>query len=201
LPQSEAMQALVMAYGRKCDEVIITGLGETAYSGQTGVTANTLPATQKVAVDYVPTGAPAASGLTLAKLIKTKSILGKNEVIRPGDELIFAYSQQQLDDLLLNVDQVDNSRYNEVKALVDGNLKYFMGFKFVRLELLPKTGTTRKCYGYVKSGIKFGDKGRRSYMDILPERSHALQIRTTAAIGSVRMEEKKVVEVSCQEPA
>jgi len=199
LPKSETVQSHVMAYYRACDNVIIDALGGTRYSGESGTVSNAL--TQNVAVNWVKPGdSPANVGLTLPKLIKAKSILGKAEAIEPGDELIFAYTQQQLDDLLNNVAQVSDADYNNVKALVTGELDHFMGFKFVRLEGLALSGAdVRTCFAYVKSGIKFADSGRRSYMDILPAESHSLQIRTTASMGASRTREAKVVAVYCDE--
>ncbi|MEO8207133.1 MAG: phage capsid protein, partial [Chthoniobacterales bacterium] len=201
LPTSETMQAHVMAYGRTCDQVIINGLEGITYSGESGVTPNSLGNSQIVGNTYVANGGtPATSGLTLAKLVKAKSILAKNEAFEEGiDELIFVYSQQQLDDLLNNVNEIKDIRYNDVKALVDGANDRFMGFRFVRLELLTKNTTIRNCYAYVKKGIKFGDENRKSHMDILPTQSHALQIRTVASLAACRMEEKYVVQVQCDE--
>ena len=199
LPKSETLQSHVMAYYRACDEVIIDALGGTRFSGESGTVENAL--TQNVAVNYVNTGTPANSGLTLPKLIKAKSILGKAEAIEPGDELILAYTQQQLDDLLNNVTQVSDADYNSVKALIDGTVDHFMGFKFVKLELLDLVVATdvRTCFAYVKSGVKFADSGRRSYMDILPAESHSLQVRTTANMGASRTRDEKVVAVYCDE--
>ncbi len=200
LPKSETLQSHVAAYLRACDETIINALGGDRYSGEQGTTPNAL--TQNVAVNWVKPGeTPANIGLSLPKLIKAKSILGKNEALEPGDELIFAYTQQQLDDLLNNVNQVSSADYNSVKALVDGTVDRFMGFKFVKLELLPLNVSTdvRTCFAYVKSGVKFADSGRRSYMDILPTESHSLQVRTTANMGASRTQDKKVVAVYCDE--
>jgi hypothetical protein len=36
-------------------------------------------------------------------------------------------------------------------------------------------------------------------MDVRPDRNHALQVRSVARLGAVRLEEKKVVEISCLE--
>jgi hypothetical protein len=202
LPTSEMMQSHVAAYMRQCDHVIIDALGGTKYTGEFGTTAVALPSTQKVAVDYKGPGVVAANvGLNLAKLIEAKSILGRNEVTEDGEEIICAYSQKQLDDLLYAVDEVSNADYNNIKALVAGDVDRFMGMKFVRLEGLPLATSTdiRRIYVYVKSGIKFADSNRRSHMDILPAESHALQIRTTASLGASRTQEEKVVEIACDQ--
>jgi hypothetical protein len=201
LPTSETIKNQAMAYERTCDEVIIESLNGLAYTGELGVTPVSLPGSQEIAVNYVhPGGTPANSGLTLAKLIKAKSILGKNEVGK-DEEMILAHTQQQLDDLLNNVNEIKSSDYNSVKALVNGDVDRFMGFKFVRLQLLPLVTSTdvRTAFAYVKSGVVLSDAGRQSHMDILPQQSHALQIRSETSLGATRLEEKKVVKIFCDE--
>ena len=197
------MRAAMMAYNRLVDSTIANALGGTAYTGANGTTATVLPSTSKVALNYVASGNATNSGLTLAKLIKARSILRKNEAIMPDERIVLAISQQQMDDLLLNVDQVANTRYADVKALQEGVTKEFMGFYFHITQLLPYSGSagsgTRLCYAYPQSALMFADGGKKSYMDILPTQSHALQVRVTARVGATRMEEKKVVEISCLE--
>ena len=200
LPISETVNNHAMAYKRTCDQVIIDALGGTNYIGETGVTPVDLPAAQKVAVNYVTSGSPANSGLTLAKIIKAKSILGKNEV-EDGEELIMVYTQQQLDDLLNNVNEVKSSDYNQIKALVEGSIDRFMGFKWVRTQLCPLDTATdvRRIYAYVKSGVTLADSGRQVYMDIRADLNHSLQIRSVARLGATRREEGKIVEIACDE--
>jgi hypothetical protein len=59
--------------------------------------------------------------------------------------------------------------------------------------------TSARCVAYVKSGVKLADAGRKVHVDIRPDKSHALQIRTVASLGATRMEEKKVVSIECDE--
>jgi hypothetical protein len=190
LPSSQIVQAHGMAYKRTCDQVVIDALGGSAISGAEGTTLTALPAGQKVAAG--------GTGLTLAKLIAAKSLFGKNDVDEE-EELILVHTQSQLDDLLNNVNEVKSSDFNQVKALVDGTLDRFMGFKFVRSQRLPKASTTRRIFAYAKSGIVLSDAGHKVMMDIRPDRNHALQVRSVARLGAVRLEEKKVVEISCVE--
>ena len=202
-PTSQFMRAAMMAYNRLVDSTIANALGGTAYTGANGTTGTVLPSGQKVAINYVASGNATNSGLTLAKLIKARSILRKNEAIMPDERIVLAISQQQMDDLLLNVDQVANTRYSDVKALQEGVTKEFLGFYFHITQLLPYSGSagsgTRLCYAYPQSALMFADGGKKSYMDILPTQSHALQVRVTARVGATRMEEKKVVEIACLE--
>lgn len=199
LPDSSIMLEQVTAYELACDDIIIAALGGTAYTGEIGVDPVDLPNSQKVGVSF-NYGTPANSGLTLAKLIKAKSILGKNELDK-DEQLVFVHTQQQLDDLLINVQQVQSADYNSVKALVDGTLTRYMGFTFEKLERLPLNAGTdvRSCYAFAKSGVAFSDSGRSSKVSIRNDLSDALQIRVKASLGATRTEEKKVVEVACDE--
>jgi hypothetical protein len=197
LPTSPIVQAHGAAYARTCDSVIISALGGAAFTGATGTTSTALPAGQKVAVNYVESGTAANSGLTIAKLRRAKFILDANEVDEE-EERIIVVSAKQLQDLLRTT-EVTSADYNTVRALVDGSLNTFMGFKFRRTQLLGLTSTVRSCYAYVKSGIVLAERGLKTHMDVRTDLSHSLQIRSVASLGATRMEEKKVVEIACDE--
>lgn len=199
LPTSPVVQSHAAAYARTADSVIIDALGGTAYTGETGVTATSLPAGQKVAVNLVDSGAAANIGLTISKLRRAKYILDANDVDEE-EERILVVSAKQLEDLLATT-AVTSSDYNSVKALVDGTINTFMGFKFRRSQLLPLNTTTdvRSCYAYVKSGVVLAERGLKTHMDIRTDLSHSLQIRSVASLGATRLEEKKVVEIACDE--
>jgi hypothetical protein len=190
LPSSQIVQSHGMAYKRTCDQVIIDALGGSAISGADGTTLTALPASQKIAIG--------GTGLTLGKIIAAKSLFGKNDVDEE-EELIMVYTQSQLDDLLNNVNEVKSSDFNNVRALVDGTITKFMGFTWVRSQRLPKVSTTRRIFAYAKSGLVLSDAGHKVMMDIRPDCNHALQVRSVARLGAVRLEEKKVVEISCLE--
>jgi hypothetical protein len=102
---------------------------------------------------------------------------------------------------LLRTTEITSADYNSVKALVDGSVNTFMGFKFRKTQLLPLTVSTdvRLCYVYVKSGIVLAERGLKTHMDIRTDLSHSLQIRSVASLGATRLEEKKVVEIACDE--
>jgi hypothetical protein len=199
-PQSEHVQSHAMAAKRTMDEVIIDGLEGTAYIGETGTDAVDLGSGQKVAVDYVTSGVAANSGLTLGKLTRAKFILDKNEV--PNENRYFIHTAKQLQDLLVNVVEVKSSDYNNVKALVDGNVTRFMGFDWVMTELLTLNAATdvRTCIAYHRDGVVLGIGAEKSvHIDIRADLNHTIQIRTVICLGSSRMEEERVVLVYCDE--
>ena len=200
-PRSAVVVSHASAFQRSMDEAVILAATGTAYVGEDGDEAVDLPATQKVPVNYIHGSTGSNSGLTLAKLIKAKSILGKNEADNMGDKLLFFYTQQQLDDLLVNVDQVSNSRYADVKALVDGKVSHFMGFEFIKLQLLELDAATdvRTCIAMVSSGVAFAKNGMSTKITVRDDLNETLQIRTKARYGATRTEEEKVVAVYCDE--
>lgn len=204
-PRSDVVKAHAKAYYRSADQTIIDALEGSAYVGTNGTDTIAIGAGQKVVVNYVHGGTGSNSGLTLAKMIKAKSILGKNEAYgqdgNKDDELIAIVSQAQLDDLLNNVDQVSNVDYAAVKALVDGEVNRFMGFKFIRSELLTHNSSTdvRTAIFYCKSGVCFASTGHSVRFSIRDDLNETLQIRTKWRHGATRLEEEKVVLVYCDE--
>ena len=200
LPTSPIIQSHAAAYARTCDKVIIDALGGSASTGPTGIVQTTLSAGQKIGPNYVESGTAPNSGLTIAKLRAAKFLFDSNEVDEE-EERILVVSAKQLQDLLRTT-EVTSADYNTVRALVDGSLNTFMGFKFRRSQQLPFQATTtdiRLCYAYVKSGIVLAERGLKTMMDVRPDLSHSLQIRSVASLAAVRMEEKKVVEIACDE--
>jgi hypothetical protein len=199
LPTSPVVQSHAAAYARTADQVIIEALGGTAFTGETGVTATVLPSSQKVAVNFVESGSPANSGLTIAKLRQAKFVLDANDVDEE-EERIIVVSAKQLQDLLRTT-EITSADFNSIKALVDGSVNTFMGFKFRKTQLLPLNVSTdvRSAYVYVKSGIVLAERGLKTHMDIRTDLSHSLQIRSVASLGATRLEEKKVVEIACDE--
>jgi hypothetical protein len=204
LPTSECMQSQAAAYGRLADKVLIDALTAAATittpNTATGFVPNgapttvALPAGQTVAVNYVPAGGTAAnSGLTIGKIREAKRILDANEA--PAEDRVLIVSAKEISDLL-GTTEVTNNLYNSVRALVDGDVDAFLGFKIVRSEQLnlPSVGI-RTCVAYHKNAAVLVDGGKKSYMDILPTQSHSLQIRSTAVLGATRLLETGVVSI------
>ena len=206
-PKSAVVLSHAMAFQRAYDQAVIDAATGTAYIGADGDEAVDLPSTQKVAVNYIHGGTGSNSGLTLAKIIKAKSILGTNEAAGQnksammGDKLLFFVSQAQLDDLLVNVDAVSNSRYADVKALVQGEVNNFMGFTFIRSELLELVTATdvRTCIAMCSSGVAFSNNGKSVKMTVRDDLNETLQVRSKGRHGATRTEEEKVVAVYCDE--
>ncbi|CAB4140704.1 hypothetical protein UFOVP669_6 [uncultured Caudovirales phage] len=190
-PTSPYAQNGAYALGRALDDLIIEAALGTAKTGENGTT-NTVfdTANQRIAVG--------ATGLTIAKLRQAKRILAQNEVDMANDPLYIAVTATQIDNLL-GTTEVTSSDYNTVKALVQGQIDTFMGFKFIQIERLGVDGSgDRRCFAWAKSGLHVG-----MWNDITTriseraDKSYATQVYVKGSFGATRTEEKKVVEIIC----
>lgn len=190
-PRSYYNQIARMALLRAKDKTIITALGGSAWSGQTGTTEVILPSTQKIAHGSV--------GLTLAKLMAAKEMLDVAEV-DPDLERYFVCAAHQIDTDLLGTTEIKSADYNTVRALVEGKVDTFMGFKFIKTQLLTYASSVRYCYAYTKSAIGFGIlTDIQSKIDQRIDKNYEWQVWDKMDIGATRIEEEQVVEVACSE--
>lgn len=183
------------ALGRAMDNLIVSAALGSAKTGENGTTITAFDTTnQQVTVGGTPTG------LTVAKLRSAKKILLANEVDVEMDPLYIAVTAKQLDDLL-GTTEVTSSDYNTVKALVQGQVDTFMGFKFIHTELLGVNGSShRRVVAWAKSGLHLGMwNDINSKIDQRADKSYATQVYVKGTFGATRTEEKKVVEILCAE--
>jgi hypothetical protein len=197
-PTNAYTQNAVYALGRTYDQRIIDAASGTAFTGHAGATSTTLPATQKVAVGFGGTNV----GLTVAKLVEARRILvkGENDMDEPQ---YLAYASQGLADLL-NTTEVTSADYNSVKALVKGEINSFMGFEFVHTELLTVTGTSptaqRLTLAWAKSGLLLAvSPDVETAVERRWDKRGSVYVYAVAGSGAVRMQEKKVVEITTLE--
>ena len=194
LPTSEVVMNFAASFNRTMDSVIIAAMSGTRLIGEDGTTSDVLPSGQKVAINFVESGSSVNSGLTIGKLRQAAYILDSDDV--PSDERYMVIGAAQKRDLL-RAGEIGDADYNTVRALVNGEIDTFMGFKFLHTNLIPSSGSVQPVYAFHKTGVKFSVGKRASYMDILPERRHSLQIRSVMNLGAVRTENEKVVEILC----
>ena len=194
-PTSSYAKAAAAAMGRAMDDVIITALGGSADTGETGGTAVALPSGSKFATSNQ------SDGLTIAKVIAAKKFFDLNDVDPSIPRFIVAGATQMSD--LLGTTQITSSDFNTVKALVQGDIDTFMGFKFIlsnRLSLDATNTDDRKIFAFTQDAIKLGvGKDITAKIDVRPDKSYATQVYTCMSIGATRMEENKVFQIPCNE--
>ncbi len=189
-PESTYGKAAAAAIGRAMDDEIIDALGGTAKTGVSGGTSTALPSGQKIA--------HGSAGLTIAKLISAKKIMDQNSV-DPSIERYIVVSPEQIEDLL-NTTSVTSADFNSVKALVNGTVDSFMGFKFITSNRLKDDGTSRLCYAYAREGVVMAlGKDVTAKIDPRPDKSYSTQIYYCSTFGASRMQEEMVVEIACNE--
>lgn len=197
-PANSVTTAMRRGFARQIDRIIRDAATGDSFSGHTGGTTETLQPANKVAVDYVESGNAANSNLTIGKLRRTLEILEGFDV--DTDDLHFAAHPSQKHALLTD-DEITSVDFNSVKALVNGEINTFLGFTFHWLTILSKSGNNRTCFGWDRNGIVCGF-AKQPTVEMDPARSDKSfhpYLYTAMTIGSIRIEEERVVEVLCDE--
>lgn len=197
-PKSKYPKIMVQALNRAKDDVIYAAVRGTA---RTGSGTQVLPSAQKIA--------EGGTGLTLAKLLTAKELLDAAEIEAdegqdmtgqgPTPSRVIACSSKQLTNLY-GTTEIKNIDYNSVKALAEGQINTFLGFRFIRSERLAKTGTTRYAVAWCKPAVALGiGKDIVTSIDTLPTKNYSVQVYARMSIGAVRLEDEGVVEIGCFE--
>ena len=190
-PTSDYALAGAYAMGRAMDDAIISAATGSAYGGVAGGTPVVLPAGQKIVHN--------STNLTIAKLLAAKKLLDAAEV-DPDEQRFLICTADQIQDFL-NIAEVKSSDYNTIKALAQGQIDTYLGFKFIRSERLGQDATpNRQVLAFTKSAI-----GLALGADIttkISERSdknYATQVFLSMTIGATRIEDEKMVEIAANE--
>ena len=187
-PESHYARSGANSMARAIDDLIIAAATGNAVDGDGSNVA--LPSGQKIA--------HGSAGLTLAKLISTKEILDGNDV-DPDEERFMVIGSKQISNLL-NTTEVKSADYNSIKALVQGDIDTFMGFKFLRSERLALASTTRTCFAFTKSAMGLGiGADVKTQIDVRPDKSYAHQVYLSFVAGATRIQDECVVQVDCTE--
>jgi hypothetical protein len=228
-PTSSYMQALVAAANRKVDDVIISTLTATAYTGKAGATTvafasnnaddvtvgavsnaaggfvastyhNLEAATEGIDVDYRYTGTTgASSGLTLKKLKAVRTTMMKLYGIEQDEVLPCFISAKQFEDLL-GITEVINSDYAVRKSLAEGSVTTFMGFRFIHCERLPLASTIRSCFVFKPRAVKLAlSTDITADMWRLPAKKNIPYLYVKLGIGGSRMWGENLARIGCAE--
>lgn len=117
--KQELASTIAQSLGRRCDQLIVDAMdAETTYAG---------------------TVVEGGTNLTTEKVIEAQVALRAQGV--PNSNLYAAINAQGLGGLL-NQEEITSSDYNNVKALVNGDVDTFGGFKFIVIEDRAEGGLT-----------------------------------------------------------
>jgi len=180
-----------MSLGRAMDDLIVTAATGTSLTGENGTTSTAFPAGQ--------TAGTTAGGLTVVKLREAMQLLIAAEVDVDNEPLFCAIGAQQHDDLLGQTQAISLDFTNK-PVLVDGRIKAFMGFNFIDSQRLALSGTNRTVICWAKSGLHLGVwndiNARITERD---DKSYSTQVYVKGTFGATRVEEEKVVAITCSE--
>jgi len=184
-------QNCALAFARHKDEYVLDHFFSQVMTQKEGRTLVDFPSSQIIEHDD--------TGLTLGKLIKAKEMLDAAEN-SPMDRKYIVVTARQITNLLQE-DKMTNSDYALVKALVAGNIDHFMGFDFIRTELVRRhaeDSDVNLCPCGVKSGMLMTiGKDFSGRIDVRPDKDYATQVYGSMTLGAVRMEEEKIIQIQC----
>lgn len=185
--RSELAKTIAGAISRRDDQLVIDAMAATAvFAGTVGIDIG-----------------GAATDLNPAKLRRAKRYLDAQGVPTMGRS--FVHGALQLEALLGNT-EATSADFNTVRALVNGEVNTFVGFKFRMIEDragaeggLPLSTNTRDCFAYHESAV-----GLASGMDLKTEVNYIPQKVSWLSngllkAGSVTRDGLGVVRVRCEE--
>lgn len=183
------------AMGRAMDDEIIEAFFATAKVGENGDGNAAFLDTQKVnSIKDQP------QGMTVDKLHAAKKLLRQAEVDMDHDPIFCAISAQQEQDLLKEI-KVTSADFTNRLVLTDGKLTSFLGIQFIPIQRLPiGKDNIRSCPVWSKSGLHVGlweEVGVS--IDKRPDKRNSTQVMVRGTFGATRTDEKKVIQILCQE--
>ena len=210
-PQSGYVEAFAASFARQRDKIILDSFFSPAATGKTGGTTVNFPAGQQIAVDYVESGSPTNSSLTLGKLRRALELLG--DVGGEDDELYIAVTRREVNAMLRTL-EYGSADYNMARPLVDGGqeLRKFMGLNWIMLpnQVVAPDGTLlmsmfsldgsghRRIPVWNRRGMLFAQTaGTEINAAPDPTKSFNTRLHGRAAFGATRLEEVRVVEIKC----
>ncbi len=188
------------ALGRKKDQRILWAALGKAQSGKKGEKTIDFDPNQRIAANYQETTATTNTGLTIDKLRMAREMLDDADVDDMEEQFVVLSAKQMSN--LLRTTEITSSDYNTVRALVNGSVDSFLGFKFIRVSstLLPKKDDIRSVLIWAKSGILMATSGDiTTTISTRNDKRGATQVYASLDVGATRLDERKVIEVLCDE--
>lgn len=190
-PKNPYVRTHAMAAGRQWDAMIYAAMlgNANSYSAALAASANALPTAQIVV--------NGSTGFTLAKLAAAGKILDAAYWPKWGRH--FAYTTYQLWEGL-QMTQIGSADYNTIKALAQGDIDTFAGFKFHQYEDLTTASSITQCVAWHELAVGMGI-GQTLQTTVTQEAllGNSWLIYTDMSGGAVRIQDSGVVRVDCFE--
>lgn len=182
--RSELVKVVAAAIGRRQDQLILDALVASS-------TSNTVASSV----------GGASSNMNLDKLIAAKKALDAKNV--PMDNRNIIIHANNLAGMLGET-KVTSSDFNTVKALVQGEINTFLGFKFHVIGDrdeggLPISSGDRKVYAFHRDAIGMAEGiAPKTEINYIPEKTSFL-VSSMFSAGAVAIDAEGIVEIVCDE--
>lgn len=186
--RQELVQVVGKAVARRADQIVINAIAASAVDASNQVASSV---------------GGSNSNLNIEKLIAAKAALDRQNV--PMQDRFMLIHANNLAGLL-NETEVTSSDFNTVKALVQGQLDTYLGFKIITIGDRTEgglvgggTGADRKVWAWHRSAIGMAESlGIRSEINYIPEKTSWL-VASMFSAGAVTIDKAGVVEITCRE--
>lgn len=197
-PTSDYLQTAKNAFGRKIDQVIVDAAFGPVTTGTDMETTENFPTANSMTL---------ASSLTVDALTNIHTAMNKLHIPKTGRITVLTSDEMNA---LLKENKATNADYSAVKALVNGELNTFMGFKFITIDeecggskIIPsvKSGgdTYNRCFATQKEMIYFGmQRDITVKIDDRKDKSYSTQLYVSARFGAMRATKNGVLELKCK---
>ena len=188
--------AAAASLNRKQDDILITAMFDTAYTGEDGTTSETFGTVGSGDYDVATTVGGSNALLNVAKLkkvIQLAMLYNKGELTEPLYGAISSYEH----DSLLNQAQVINKEYNNAMVMENGLVKRLLGINFTITERLNITSGNRLLPFWVKSGMHLGLwEGLYTNISERSDKNYSTQVYARRVLGATRTQLGKVFRVN-----
>jgi len=183
--RAELVQVVSGAIGRRMDQVVIDAL---VAASSTNTVSNDIGGTD--------------TNLNVAKLRAAKKAMDAKNV--PAQNRVIIAHANNMDSLLAET-AVTSADFNTVKALVQGEIDTFLGFKFVSLGDRDEGGlaidgsSDRIVYAFHKDAVGLGmGMNQQSRVDYIPEKTSFL-VASMFSAGAVAIDSDGITKITCRE--
>tara|TARA_R100000951_G_scaffold62771_1_gene52646 strand:+ start:639 stop:1472 length:834 start_codon:yes stop_codon:yes gene_type:complete len=181
--RSELVQVVSKSIARRMDQLMIDAL-------------NAATGTSTVATSIGGAG----TNMNIEKLRATAKAMNEKNVPSEGRNLLMHASQL---DALLGETEVTSSDFASVKALVQGEIDTFMGFKILTMGDRDEGGipkpSTRTCFAWHKDSMGYAESmSQKTEVNYVPQKTSFL-VASMFSAGSVAIDAEGIVKISCTE--
>lgn len=176
---------------RQHDKNVIDAFFATAVTGKA--------ASGTAAFDTAYSIASGSIGMSVAKLRTAARILKAAENMKDNGDYKWyvAYTSAEQEDLLATT-EVTSADFNVVRALVNGEVDEFLGFKHIHTEQINVVSAENACAAWCKNSMLLGvAESGMARIEARADKSYAVQVYYRIDSGATRMDEKGVVRIFC----